>query len=130
MYRPFAGGVVLLLPRPEGTKFKISGDAAHALSGVVAAHFQVTGDPAKKDGGYMLTARNPGAPEATGAYLKAQAAGLAGKITVDYVDGLSPHRQTISGRLGGADFSVRSGAHTAGDHGHLHRGFPGGHGNR
>ncbi len=84
------GVVVLLLPRPEGTKFKISGDAAHALSGVVAAHFQVTGDPAKKDGGYMLTARNPGAPEATGAYLKAQAAGLGGKISVDYVDGLSP----------------------------------------
>jgi len=85
------GVVVLILPRPEGTTFKISGDAAQALSAAVAPHFQLTGQVSPKNGAYMLKAITPGAAEATGHFLKAQAGNIpGGKITVDYVDGLSP----------------------------------------
>ena len=86
----FLGVIVLLLPRPEGTTYKISNDRQQSLSVVVDAHFQITGEPSKKDGTYKLTAKTPRTPEATGAFLKEKAKEMGGGITVDYVDGLSP----------------------------------------
>ena len=85
------GAVVLLLPRPEGKTFKISGDMSQALYAAASPHFQMNGEPSAKNGAYRLTAKAPGAAESTGAYLKELAKNISGsQITVDYVDGLSP----------------------------------------
>ncbi len=85
------GVIVLMLPRPEGVEFKISGDVNQNLYAAVADHFQILNEKTKKEGSYVLASKNPGAPEATGDFLKAQVKNIgASKITVDYVDGLSP----------------------------------------
>ncbi len=85
------GAIVLMLPRPEGTTFKISGDAQQTLYAAVNTHFQLTGEPSTKDGSYVLTAKTPGAAEATGFFLKEQAKKISGaNVNIDYVNGLSP----------------------------------------
>ncbi len=85
------GMIVLVLPRPEGTKFKISGDQQQNLYSVVSGHFELSGEPNKKTKAYILEAKNPGSETGTGDFLKQQAAEMEAEgITVDYVDGLSP----------------------------------------
>ena len=82
------GAVVFFLPRPEGTKFKISGDGAGQLSGAVGQYFdRVAGEgPA-----YILEAKAPGAKEARAGFLSRTAGKLGmDKVKVDYVDGMSP----------------------------------------
>jgi sodium-dependent dicarboxylate transporter 2/3/5 len=84
------GIVVFLLPRPEGTKFKIIGDNDRKLLQYASQHFKLV--PSEKENPeYIIEAKNPGSPEATAAYLKeiAAKAGLT-EIQVDYVNGLSP----------------------------------------
>ena len=82
------GIVVLLLPRPEGTKFKITGDKGQAFMQHLDQHF--TMDSAEK-GHYIVKANNPGSLEATAAFLRDKASELQMTgITVDYVDGLPP----------------------------------------
>ncbi len=84
------GIVVFLLPRPEGTKFKISGDEGRKLLQIVSEHFKLV--PSKKESTkYTLEAKNPGTEDATVAFLKktAKENGLK-QIQVNYVDGLSP----------------------------------------
>lgn len=85
------GVIVLLLPRPEGTKFEITGDDNHAFFQHINQHFTLV--PTEKDQSteYIVEAKNPGGQESTAAFLKDKAAEL--KMTgvkVDYVDGLSP----------------------------------------
>ena len=82
------GAIIFFLPRPEGTQYKITGDAAQQLYAHVSDNFEF--EPAKK-GAYLLKSKQPGAPDANGIYLKEQipSAGLEG-LSVDYVDGLSP----------------------------------------
>ncbi len=85
------GIVVMLLPRPEGVKFKISGDVHQALYTAVDSHFQLSGEKSQKDGSYVLEAKAPGTTESTGTFLKTRAEDLgAESIKVGYVDGLSP----------------------------------------
>lgn len=85
------GIVVLLLPRPEGAKFKIIGDQEQSLSRQVQEHFTLV--PLEKEGdkAYILEAKNPGTPEARAAFLESQVGVLDMKnVEVAYVDGLSP----------------------------------------
>ncbi|MDY0131809.1 MAG: DASS family sodium-coupled anion symporter [Desulforegulaceae bacterium] len=85
------GVIVMLLPRPEGTKYKISGDPGQSLYSMVDTHFQLTGEPNKKNKTYILESKNPGMETATGEFLKHQAKALENTdIEVSYVDGLSP----------------------------------------
>jgi solute carrier family 13 (sodium-dependent dicarboxylate transporter), member 2/3/5 len=82
------GVIVMLLPRPEGTQFRISGDSDKNLIQATSEHFTVV-DVKKKF--YIVEAKSPGAPEATNAFLKGEAAKLdIEEIRVDYVNGLSP----------------------------------------
>ena len=82
------GVIVLLLPRPEGTKFRITGDGDQALFQNVSQHFTLV---SAEKGKYIVAAKNPGSPESTAAFLRDKAGELkkAG-LQVDYVDGLSP----------------------------------------
>ncbi|WDP87431.1 MAG: DASS family sodium-coupled anion symporter [Desulfobacter sp.] len=83
------GVAVFLLPRPEGTKFKISGDGTGQLSAAVVPYFTMI--PEKGKTSYILKAKAPGTEQARADFLEQKAfdMGLA-KVQVDYVDGLSP----------------------------------------
>lgn len=84
------GIVVLLLPRPEGKQFKISGDPGQLLVQQVAESFTLQSTNAK-DKTYILEANNPGTSQATANFLKqtVEQNDLKG-VAVDYQDGLSP----------------------------------------
>ena len=85
------GVVVFLLPRPEGTKFKITGDNNRLLIENVAQYFTLIPTESEKPGEYNIEAKNPGSKECTGDFLKDNAALIENQnIKVDYVDGLSP----------------------------------------
>jgi sodium-dependent dicarboxylate transporter 2/3/5 len=85
------GIVVLLLPRPEGTKFKITGDDGQSFFDYISKDFTLVPAQVKGAKGYIVEAKNPGSPTSTAAFLENKAAEL--KMTglkVDYVNGLSP----------------------------------------
>ncbi|MCF8120578.1 MAG: DASS family sodium-coupled anion symporter [Deltaproteobacteria bacterium] len=85
------GVVVLLLPRPEGTKFKISGDPDQQLLQHTNTHFTLVSEKPDKHGAYTVQAKTPGAKEGGAAALKAEAEAMDLQgVQVDYVDGLSP----------------------------------------
>ncbi|MFO7554703.1 MAG: DASS family sodium-coupled anion symporter [Desulfobacterales bacterium] len=85
------GIIVLMLPRPEGTKFKITGDDERLLLQNVNSYFTLS-SPEKADAEeYILEAIQPDRPESTGQFLKETAEQLNMKdVEVDYVNGLSP----------------------------------------
>ncbi|MBU4132167.1 MAG: DASS family sodium-coupled anion symporter, partial [Proteobacteria bacterium] len=85
------GVVVFLLPRPEGTKFKITGDTDQLLVQNLAAHFTLVPDGKNQKDSYIVTAKAPGTLEASAKFLaqKAKEMGLE-MVQVDYVDGLPP----------------------------------------
>jgi len=83
------GVIVMLLPRPEGTKFKVTGDGASQLVHRVQDAFAtVSGDA---ETGYLIEAKNPKIKENKVGFLKETAREL-GIIDFDvaHVDGLSP----------------------------------------
>lgn len=85
------GIVVLLLPRPEGTKFKIIGDKGQTFYQHISKHFTLDSAEEGRTAGYVVKAKNPGSQESTAAFLRDKAADLKMKgIDVEYVDGLSP----------------------------------------
>ncbi|MBU8849054.1 MAG: DASS family sodium-coupled anion symporter [Desulfobacterales bacterium] len=84
------GVIVFLLPRPEGTQFKVTGDAGQILVQNVNEHFDVVSD-GKKTESYILKAKAPGSLEASVKFLDQKAIDLnLDTVQVDYVDGLSP----------------------------------------
>jgi sodium-dependent dicarboxylate transporter 2/3/5 len=83
------GVIVFILPRPEGTKFKLSGTGADQLSGAVSQYFSAQQKAPGKP--VILTAKAPGTEQARAQYLADQAKEMGlSEINVDYVDGLSP----------------------------------------
>ena len=85
------GVFVLLLPRPEGTRFKLSGEGAQILVQHVNEEFTLIIDSADNSKKIILEAKDPGGPKATAAFLEDQIAELNLEgVQVDYVDGLSP----------------------------------------
>lgn len=87
------GLVVMMLPRPEGTRFKITGDKDRILQPAISEHFNVVSE-SQKGGHYIVELKDAGALAAPGNYLKEKVAGSgAPQIQVDYVNGLSPKAQ-------------------------------------
>ena len=85
------GVIVFLLPRPEGTQFKVTGDTSQILMQSVQEHFDLVLDKDAKTESYILKAKSPGALEASVKFLSQKAEELGLKsVHVDYVDGLSP----------------------------------------
>ncbi len=85
------GVVVFLLPRPEGTQFKITGDAGQILMQDASEHFDVVPDGKIGNKSYILKAKSPGSLESSVKFLAQKAKNLnLGTVSVDYVDGLSP----------------------------------------
>jgi len=85
------GLVVLALPRPEGTRFKIAGDPDKLLLEHLEGAFRPVSGEDQPAEGYLVEAVSPGSENATGAFLarRAAEAGLP-EVNVEYVDGLSP----------------------------------------
>jgi sodium-dependent dicarboxylate transporter 2/3/5 len=85
------GAVVLILPRPEGKQFKISGNDAQSFIQQINTHFNIISTKEGPSPTYVIEAKNPGGDGSTGAFLKNKANALEMPgIQVDYVDGLSP----------------------------------------
>jgi sodium-dependent dicarboxylate transporter 2/3/5 len=85
------GLAVMMVPRPEGTRFEILGDPDRVLLAAVTERFGRDTEYIQKTSGYVLIAHEPGHPEATAAWLQATAERLDLKaVNVLYVDGLSP----------------------------------------
>ncbi len=85
------GVVIMILPRPEGTRFKIIGDENQALLQSVGKHFILVPEEGKTEGHYMVEARHPGSQEARQQFIADKAAELKmTAVEVEYVDGLSP----------------------------------------
>jgi sodium-dependent dicarboxylate transporter 2/3/5 len=85
------GVIVLLLPRPEGTRFRISGDDPQALAARIQSQFKIVDADRKPGEGYVVEVHSPGNPIPASLFLrqKAEALGLT-QVRVDFVDGLSP----------------------------------------
>jgi len=85
------GIIVILLPRPEGTKFKITGDEGRLLLQDVSQQFALVPAEKEKAKEYIVEAINPKSPESTAQFLQDKAAQLKIEgVEVDYVNGLSP----------------------------------------
>ncbi|MDH4204659.1 MAG: DASS family sodium-coupled anion symporter [Desulfobacteraceae bacterium] len=85
------GIIVLMLPRPEGTKFKITGDNDRLLFRNVNSYFTLAPAEKKDAKEYVLEVIQPERPESTAQFLRDTAAQLKMKgVEVDYINGLSP----------------------------------------
>ncbi|MGB2690564.1 MAG: DASS family sodium-coupled anion symporter [Desulfobacterales bacterium] len=85
------GIIVLLLPRPEGTKFKITGDDNRLLFQNVNSYFTLASAEKTDAKIYVLESIQPERPESTAQFLMDTATQLKMKgVEVDYVNGLSP----------------------------------------
>ncbi|MCF8036155.1 MAG: DASS family sodium-coupled anion symporter [Desulfobacteraceae bacterium] len=87
------GVIVLMLPRPEGTQFKVTGDPGQRVIEKVSTNFAVIEAPYKKlkPGSYILEIKTGAEVNNPGLYLRQQV-GQTGleDAGVDYVNGLSP----------------------------------------
>ncbi len=98
------GVIILLIPRPEGRKFKVTGDESKGLFQAVQEHFAIVPGKGQEDG-YVVEAKNPGSIEGRQTFLADKASEL--KMTgvkVNYVDGLSPKAQRFLAILVGLIF--------------------------
>ncbi len=92
------GFAVMLLPRPEGRTFKITGDGSQTLIRQLADHFRtISPKPGlTSQTGVEVEARNPGSPEANADFIEQEAARLKlADVRVHYVDGLSPKAKRL-----------------------------------
>jgi solute carrier family 13 (sodium-dependent dicarboxylate transporter), member 2/3/5 len=83
--------VVLLLPRPEGTRFTIIGDGNQVLLQHIEDNFKFVNKTKNQTGEYTVEVKSPQAFKSPGKYLRETAEKLKLKdLRIDYVDGLSP----------------------------------------
>lgn len=85
------GIIILMLPRPEGTKFKITGDDHRLLFQNVNSYFTLTSAEKTDAKEYVLEATQTKQLESTAQFLKDTARRLEMKgVEIEYVNGLSP----------------------------------------
>jgi len=83
--------VVLLLPRPEGTRFTIKGDSNHFFFQHIKDDFKLIDNAGNSTQEYMVEVKSPKTFKSPGKYLQETAESLKLKdLQIDYVDGLSP----------------------------------------
>jgi len=85
------GIIVLLLPRPEGTLFKISGDADLTLFQQIGNDFELVTNSKNPAGPYTVALKPSASVAKPGIHLQNLVDKLnLKKVQIDYVDGLSP----------------------------------------
>ena len=84
------GAIILLLPRPEGTRFKISGDNNRLFYETIKDRYSLIDAEQPISSSYSVEVREPAASSAPDQYLLDLAKGFKdGVIQVDYINGLS-----------------------------------------
>jgi len=85
------GAVIMMLPRPEGTRFTISGDSDHRFYETIRGQFEmVTSNDAAPDN-YTIELQASGDMESVEGYLKSKIeAHKNSQVQYETVDGLSP----------------------------------------
>ncbi|MBF0224922.1 MAG: DASS family sodium-coupled anion symporter [Desulfobacterales bacterium] len=85
------GIIVMLIPRPEGTKYNIVGDKEQSLAQNVSEHFVIAPQKIKKEGEYFLERKDINAKNFDAKFLEKKLAELnLPKVQLEYVNGLSP----------------------------------------
>ncbi|MFH1626031.1 MAG: DASS family sodium-coupled anion symporter [Pseudomonadota bacterium] len=85
------GALVMVLPRPEGTKFSISGDADKQFLEHISEDFNLLPSLDEKAKGYTVEIKDPTSAKSSVKYLRDEAAKLGMEnVEIDYVNGLSP----------------------------------------
>ena len=85
------GAIVMLLPRPEGTRFLISGDEDRKLLRNISGDFRVIPSTDKNNTGYIVEINDPESAKASVQFLQDEASRLnMTNLEIDYVNGLSP----------------------------------------
>ena len=88
------GAMVLMLPRPDGTTFKITGDVDRSFHQTISDRFTLLPGSDSDADAYIIQAKMSAQEELPGSYLKQQAALYPSKnIEVTHQDGLSPKAQ-------------------------------------
>jgi sodium-dependent dicarboxylate transporter 2/3/5 len=83
--------VVLMLPRPEGTRFTVKGDGNHVLLQLIKDNFKLVEGVGNPPDGYTVEVISGNLLKSPGKYLQGKAEGLELKgLQIDYLDGLSP----------------------------------------
>jgi sodium-dependent dicarboxylate transporter 2/3/5 len=92
--------IILLLPRPEGTRFRVRGDADYLLIERLQDEFTLV-EAAHNPGNCYVVQVNPDAPlPSPGPYLQEAASALKpGDVRVDYIDGLPPEAKRFLAML-------------------------------
>lgn len=85
------GAAILMLPRPEGNRFKITGDHAQGFYETIRDQFKLVKPAKPDDEAYVVEAVEKGASQPFGTLLQDKAV-ASGKddIQIDYLNGLSP----------------------------------------
>jgi sodium-dependent dicarboxylate transporter 2/3/5 len=85
------GTVILMLPRPEGTKFKVSGDSGRLFYQTISDRFTIVTSGGADADPYIVEAKAIEDSEHSSSFLKQKAGSYQeADIQVDYVNGLSP----------------------------------------
>jgi len=85
------GAIVLLLPRPEGDRFKITGDKDQILLPGISEYFKLIEQDQKKENVYSVQMTDPDTLPSPAKYLKRKISELKiENVKVDYINGLSP----------------------------------------
>ena len=85
------GAVVLILPRPEGTRFKVSGDRNQLFYQTISSQYSIVPGGKTDTGSYVVESKDPKVSTYSGSYLKEKAGSFEGTdVQVEYVNGLSP----------------------------------------
>ncbi len=85
------GAVVMMLPRPEGTRFKVSGDRNQLFYHTISSQYSMVPGDKTGTGSYVVESKYPTGSTYSGSYLKEKAGSFEGTdVQVEYVNGLSP----------------------------------------
>jgi sodium-dependent dicarboxylate transporter 2/3/5 len=87
----FLGATILLLPRPEGNRFRITGDGAKSFYASIRDQFNLDATAKPEGNAYVVEAIEKTTPQPYGRILQEKAATAGnGQIQVEYLNGLSP----------------------------------------
>ncbi|MGD9209711.1 MAG: DASS family sodium-coupled anion symporter [Desulfobacteraceae bacterium] len=85
------GFIIFVLPKPEATQFKISGDVGQTFYKAIRDNVKLLPTTIKNEHSYVVEAKKNSKARPLGAYLETKAASLNNPdLQISYVDGLSP----------------------------------------
>ena len=85
------GAIIMMLPRPEGTQFRVSGDSGHHLFDTIKEQFSLVPSTDKTADSYIVEVRDSAGIDSVERFLKTKSAEAnIDSIQIETVNGLSP----------------------------------------